>query len=161
MLQILSVEKNITCVGTDTNHDMLNEAKKKLKNTNAQLKLTSKGKPLSFEKNSFDNITICSVFFHLEKKEINQMLKEYLTLLKEDGKIIILTPTGNKNILKLTKHYFLIKNITIYIWYYATKNHASLWTNNNYLKLYANEKKLKYKSQIVMNGFAQLEIIKK
>jgi ubiquinone/menaquinone biosynthesis C-methylase UbiE len=160
MLEILSTEKNVNCVGTDTSKDMLKEAKEKLKNTSVKLELTPKGKVLPFDKKSFDYISICSVFFHLEKKEIDEMLKEYLQLLKKDGKIIILTPTGNGNILKLMKYYFSIRNTTVLIWYGATKNRAKQWTVQNYLSEYAAKHHLKYKREIVMNGFAQLEILK-
>jgi ubiquinone/menaquinone biosynthesis C-methylase UbiE len=159
MLEILFTEKNVVCIGTDTNKYMLKEAAEKLKNTGVKLKLTPKGKPLNFEKNSFDYITICSVFFHLEEKEINTMLHEYLQLLKKNGKIIILTPTGSGNLFKLSKQYFSLKNLSIYIWYRATKNSAQLWIKNKYLLKYSAKNQLKYKSEIVMNGFAQLEII--
>jgi ubiquinone/menaquinone biosynthesis C-methylase UbiE len=160
MLEILAMEKNVSCIGTDTSEDMLKEAKKKLSNTNVKLKLTPKGNKLPFDKDSFDYITICSVLFHLEKKEVDEMLKEYLNLLKKDGRIIILTPTGNGNVLKLMKHYFSLKNTTVLIWFSATKNRAKLWTVQNYLLEYAEIHQLKYKREIVMNGFAQLEILK-
>lgn len=87
------------------------------------------------------------------------MLNDSERLLKENGKIIILTPTGNGNMFTLMKHYFSIKNFGINIWFYATKNKAKQWINNNYLKQYTNENHLKYKSKIVMNGLAQIEII--
>jgi hypothetical protein len=87
------------------------------------------------------------------------MLKETKRLLKENGKIIVLTPTGKGNILKLSRNYFSLKNLGIYIWYSATKKRAKLWNNNKYLKYYATRNKLKYESRIVMSGFAKLEIL--
>jgi len=161
MLEILSTEKNVNCIGTDTSEYMLKEAKLKLQDTDTKLVLTQKGMSLPFDKNSFDYITICSVFFHLEKSEIENMLNEYLQLIKKNGKIIVLTPTGNNNLLQLSKHHFSFKNITIYVWYKATKNRAKLWEKNKYLLDYTSKHKLKYKTEIVMNGFAQLEIITK
>jgi len=161
MLEILSNEKNVSCIGTDTSEDMLKEAKLKLQNTTSKLVLTQKGKSSPFDKNSFDYITICSVFFHLEKSEIDKMLNEYLQLIKKNGKIIILTPTGNNNIIQLSKHFFSFKNTTIYVWYKATKKRAKLWKKNKHLLNYTSKHKLKYETEIVMNGFAQLEIITK
>ena len=161
MLEILFTEKNVSCVGTDTSQDMLDEAKGKLKDSNIQLLLTPAGESLPFEPNSFDFITVCSVFFHLKNEEIDKMLKEYTELLKVNGKIIILTPTGKGNLFKLTKHFFSLKNKTIYIWYRATKKRARLWTNENYLAKYVSKKNLKYKREFVMKGFAQLELIGK
>ena len=161
LIQILSTEKGMDCIGVDTNAEMLAEAKKKLKKTNAELIEISPNQKLPFENNSFEYITICSVLFHLKKEALDNMIQDSLQLLKGGGKIIILTPTGKGNILKLTKHYFSLKNKGIFIWYRSTKNRAKIWTKNQYLKQYANENKLQYQSQIVMNGFAQLEVIKK
>jgi len=159
LIQVLSIENGITCTGVDTNPDMLAEAEIKLKNIEAKLIEISANAKLPFEKNSFEYITICSVLFHLKKEDIDSMLNDSLDLLKKQGKIIILTPTGKGNMLELTKHFFSFKNRGIYVWYRATKNRARLWTDENYLKEYAMKNKLTYKSEIVMNGFAQLEII--
>ncbi len=161
MLEILFIEKNVKGVGTDTNEDMLKEAKEKLKNTSAKLHLIPPGQELPFEKGSFDYVTICSVLFHLKEKEIDDMLMDSLQVLKDDGKIIILTPTGNGNMIQLSRHFFSLKNKGIYIWYRATKNRAILWSKNQILNQFASKNKLKYESQIVMHGFAQLEIITK
>ena len=160
LMQILATENGLDCTGVDTDASMLAEAKKKLKNINAELIEISPGAKLPFENNSFDYITICSVLFHLKKASIDLMLKDALGLLKDDGKIIILTPTGQGNMLKLTKHFLSFKNSSVYIWYRATKSRAQLWTNENYLSAYAQKHKLNYKRELVMNDFAQLEIIK-
>jgi len=159
LIQILSTEKEIDCIGVDTNLDMLLEAQKKLKNTNVQLLQVSIHKKIPFEKNNFDYITICNVLFHLEKNSVDFILNDALRLLKNTGKIIILTPTGNGNILTLSKNYFSFKNLSIYIWFYATKSRAGPWIRNNYLEQYAIKHNLKYKKETVMNGFAQLEVI--
>jgi ubiquinone/menaquinone biosynthesis C-methylase UbiE len=159
LIQILANEKGMECVGVDTNQDMLDEAKKKLKETNVSLIKIKPNEVLSFKNNSFDYITICSVLFHLKEKQIDFMLKDAKRLLKKEGKIIILTPTGNGNIVTLNKRFFSIKNYGINIWFYATKNRAKIWNSENYLKQYSDKNNLKYTSQIVMNGFAQLEIL--
>ena len=160
LIQILSNENGINCTGVDTDSEMLAEAKKKLIKINAELIEISPNAKLPFEKNSFEYITICSVLFHLKKEDIDTMLKDSLQLLKKEGKIMILTPTGKGNILKLTKHFFSFKNRSVYIWYRATKRRAQLWTKENYLVEYSEKNNLNYKREIVMNGFAQLEIIK-
>jgi ubiquinone/menaquinone biosynthesis C-methylase UbiE len=160
LMQILATEKSIICTGVDTDAAMLTEAKVKLKNINAELVEITPNEPLPFENNSFDYIAICSVLFHFKREDVDTMLQDSLRLLKKKGKIIILTPTGGGNILKLSKHYFSIKNRGMYIWYRATKKRARLWTKENYLAEYASKHKLSYKREIVMSGFAQLEIIK-
>jgi len=158
-IQILTNEKGIDCVGVDTNDEMLKEAKIKLKETNAKVFKIEPNKSLPFDNNSFDYITICNVLFHLTKEQIDFMLQDAKRLLKKEGKIIILTPTGKGNILTLTKNFFSIKNYGINIWFYATKKRAEIWNTENYLKQYSDKNNLKYTSQIVMNGFAQLEIL--
>ena len=159
LIQILTTENGIDCIGVDTNSDMLAEAEKKLSNIKAELIKITANEKLPFDNNSFDYITICSVLFHLKEEDIDKILNDSLGLLKKNGKIIILTPTGTENVLKLTKHFFSFKNRGAYIWHRATKKRAKLWTKTNYLRQYANEKKIQYQSQIVMNGFAQLEVI--
>jgi len=160
LMQIVGNEKGMDCTGVDKDSGMLDEAKKKLRNINAELIEIVPNAKLPFENNSFDYITICSVLFHLKKEAIDNMLKDSLRLLKKEGKIIILTPTGKGNIMKLTKHFFSLKNRSVYIWYRATKNRARRWMDENYLAEYALKNNLKYKRELVMNGFAQLEVIK-
>ncbi len=159
LIQILSLEKGIESIGVDTNLEMIKEAELKLKETNVKVLKIEANKKLPFENDSFDTITICSVLFHLKNEHIDFMLKDAHQLLKKDGKIIVLTPTGKGNFFTLTKSYFSFKNLSAYIWFYATRSRAQLWTKNNYLKLYASENNLQYSSQIEMKGFAQLEII--
>ncbi len=160
LIQILATEKNITCTGVDTDAAMLAEAKVKLENIDADLVEITPNEPLPLENNSFDYIAICSVLFHFKKEDVDKMLADSLRLLKADGQIIILTPTGAGNMLTLSKHYFSLKNRGMYVWYRATKKRARLWTKENYLARYATDHKLIYKKEVVMNGFAQLEIIK-
>ena len=159
LLQILASEKDMECVGVDVKKEMLEEAREKLVKLNVELITITPNEKLPFENNSFEYITICNVLFHLKKDDIDNLLSDSVNLLTNSGKIIILTPTGKENILKLTMKYFSIKNTGIYIWYRATKSRAEKWTNDNYLEEYASNNNLKYKREVVMNGFAQLEIL--
>lgn len=159
MIQILAREKGMDCVGVDTNAEMLAEAKVKLEGVNVELLEITPHSRLPFEDNSFDYITICSVLFHLKNEEIDRMLENSLELLKEGGKIVVHTPTGLGNVLKLTRHYFTLKNKGIYVWHRATRNRARIWTDENYLAAYAKREKLKYERTVVMHGFAQVETI--
>ncbi len=160
LIQILAAEKGTVCVGVDTSTKMLEEARRKLKESKVSLLQIEPNKKLPFEDNSFDSITICSVLFHFKPENIDLMLEDAQRLLKKEGKIIILTPTGKRNVLSLSRAYFSLKNLSIYIWFYATQKRAIMWTKNKYLEAYASKQNLKYESQIVMNGFAQLEIIR-
>lgn len=159
LIQILATQNGVGCIGIDTNSEMLEEAKKKLGNLNVELIKINPNEKLPFENDTFDYITICSVLFHLKNEAIATMLNDARKLLKKEGKIIILTPTGKGNTFKLSRYYFSIRNWGMYVWFNATKKRTKLWAKNNYLKEYTKENKLNYKSEIVMNGFAQLEVI--
>lgn len=161
MIQILSSANELDCIGVDTNAEMIAEAKKKLGNIKVELIEILPEAKLPFQNKSFDYITICSVLFHMKKESIDNMLKDAIGLLKSGGKMIILTPTGKGSVVKLTKHFFSLKNRSIYIWYRSTKVRARKWTDENYLAAYATKHDLNHKSEIVMSGFAQLEILQK
>jgi ubiquinone/menaquinone biosynthesis C-methylase UbiE len=160
MLQLLFEEKAITGVGTDTDEGMLEEAKKKLANTSIELKQIDAGANYPFEDNSFDSVTICSVLFNIkEEDDRNQLMGEALRVLKKNGKLIVLTPTGAGNIIKLTTDFFSFKNKGIYVWYNATKIGAKRWTKEQYLQNYATTHQLAYQKTVTLKGFAQVETI--
>lgn len=162
MLQLLYKEKQVTGVGIDTEQSMLDEAKKKLTNTTIQLQQIDAGQNYPFKNDSFDSVTICNVLFNLKEKEsVNQILSESLRILKTNGKVVILTPTGEGGLINLTRHFFSLKNKEIYVWYNATKKAAKRWTKEQDLKKYSFEKNLTYKRCETLKGFAQVEIITK
>jgi len=162
MLQLLYREKQVTGVGIDTEQSMLDEAKKKLTNTSIQLHQIDPGQNYPFKNDSFDSVTICSVLFNLKEKEsVNQILSEALRVLKRNGKVVILTPTGKGGFINLTRHFFSLKNKGIYIWYNATKKSAKRWAKEQHLKKYSIGKNLIYKKNETLKGFAQVETITK
>ncbi len=160
LIQILTLEKSIECVGVDTDSNMLIEAEKKINDTNIKLVKIEKDSSLPFENNSFDYITICNVLFHLDDKSVDLILDDSRRLLKKDGKIIILTPTGNNDFFSLLAKFFSLDNISILIWYFATKRRAKTWVRERYLEQYSSKNKLNYKKKITMGGFALFEIIR-
>jgi len=159
LIQILATEKGMDCTGIDTNPEMLKAAQKKITKMDIKLLEIKNNAPLPFSNNSFEYVTICSVLFHLKKDSIDFILQESQRILKDTGKIIILTPTGKGNFFTLSKRFLSVKNLSIYIWFYATKNRAESWMNEKYLQKYADIYGLNYKREIVMFGFAQLEVI--
>jgi len=159
LIEILSSEKNVKCTGIDTSADMLEEAENKLMHTDAELFKIEPNNDLPFRPESFEYVTICNVLFNLSREAVDQLLDELLRVLKENGKIIVLTPTGKGNFLKLSREHFTPKNTSIYVWYFATKKSAAIWTNKQYLKEYSKKNKLKYEKKIVFKGYAQVEIL--
>lgn len=159
MIKIIAQEKNALCIGIDTSFSMLEEAKRKLEYTNAELILVHSNEQFPFEPKSFDYVTICNVLFNLPDRAVDFIIDEALRTLKREGKIIVLTPTGKGDFLKLTKNFFSIENLSIYIWYYATKRRANNWNNQQYLHSYSAIRNLDYHQIITLHGFAQLEVL--
>ena len=159
LLQLAVSEKNVNAIGIDTSESMLTEATKKLKNKNVELLKIEAADAYPFNDNSFDIITICNVLFNLNQNAIDHILNESVRLLKERGKIIVLTPTGKGNLFTLTKSYFSLKNLSIYIWFYATRNRAGPWTDKKQLLTFSKNHELNYKQKIILKGFAQVETL--
>ncbi len=159
MLALLAKAKSVSSIGLDTNEDMLHEARQKTMGLPVKLVHIHPGEPLPFQDHRFDTVSICNVLFHLKKEEISTLLDDSRRVLKEKGKIIILTPTGRGGILKLSRYFWGFDNKTIFIWYRATKSRARAWTKNQILAAYCKENGLEYSHQLTLHGFAQLEII--
>jgi len=159
LLQLATSEKNVNAIGIDTNKAMLKEATKKINNPSVKLIKIETADKYPFYNNSFETISICNVLFNLNQEAIDHILNESVRLLKERGKIIVLTPTGKGNLFTLTKSYFSLKNISIYIWFYATRNRARPWTDKKQLLTFSKNHKLNYKQKTILKGFALLEIL--
>jgi len=97
LIQIVSNDKNIDCIGVDTNSEMLEEAKIKLKGTNTSLLKVKANTKLPLNDCSFRVVTICSVLFHLKKEDIDFMLNDVQRILEKNGKIIVLLIGGDKS----------------------------------------------------------------
>jgi len=159
LMQRLITERSALCTGIDTNQSMLDEAEIKLKDLEKVLLKIEPNTALPFSNATFDCVSFCNVLFNLSKESVLFLLSESLRVLGENGKIIVLTPTGNGGFIKLSRLYFSIKNLSIYIWYYATKNKASPWQKNNLLSEFCRLNNLNYECRVVLNGFGLLEII--
>ena len=159
LLQMAVKKKNVNGIGIDTDESMLHKAKKKLNNVNVELIKIESTNNYPFKNHVFETITICNVLFNLDHNSNIDILTEVLRILKKEGKIVVLTPTGISNLFSLTKNYFSLNNLSIYIWFYATRNRAGPWTKNKLLFKFSEKNNLKYKKKIILNGFAQVEII--
>ena len=159
LLQLLWHEYQLKGIGLDTSPSMLKEAKKKLSSTPAQVYLIKANEKIPFEADSFDRITICSVLFILSHNAVDFLLEEALRVLKKEGKIVVLTPTGKGSFMKLSKRYFSLGNASIYLWFSATRKSAGRWLEEKHLARFSTEHKLNYSQKIVFRGFAQIEIL--
>lgn len=158
LLQILSIERNVKCIGVDTSSEMLGEAQKKIQQTDAKLQLIQPDTRLPYGSDTFDSVLICNVLFNLPLESRDFLLGEAIRLARPDGKIIILTPSGRGTFPGIVRKYF---NTSIFLWYYATRSSARRWSSDQYLVKFAKARHLTYSHRRTFGDLAQLEILTK
>ncbi len=161
LLQMVSSETNIHCTGIDSSKEMLEEARIKLGDYPAELLQVEPGARLPFEEQSFDFISICSVLFLLPRSAAEFLLKESLRLMRNGGKIIVLTPSGNRRFLSLLRHFLSFKNRGMTVWYTATRARGQQWSESRFLQGFASQHGLHYREEKVLKGFARLEVLQR
>ncbi len=161
LLQRLSDQGAVQCTGVDTNAAMLSEASKKLKGSNIPLLKTEPNQPLPFENASFDYITLCNVLFLLTEAQAVALLNEAFRVLKPQGKIMVLTPTGKPGILSQAFQYKMPANASIFIWNFATARAGRVWSEKSVAVEYSKIHGLKYHASEHLGDLALLEILYK
>jgi len=88
-----------------------------------------------------------------------------MRVLKPNGKVIILTPSGKKSILssfiEVWRYKFSFNNFTFPIWKIATTRGGRKWQRQKWLENYASENKLKYTVALTFKDNAAIETISK
>lgn len=161
LLQILSKKKGITCTGVDTHPGMLAEARKKINDKAVPLQETAAHAPLPFAPASFDYITICNVLFLLDRESQDNMLDEVFRVLKPEGQLIVLSPSGQGSLFKLIQLPRGLIHPSIFLWFFLTRRRASEWRHSASLTHYAEKNQLIYSGRMEMHKLAWVEGLKK
>lgn len=152
-------------VAIDIDPIMINEAKKRTSNENITFQLQAKSEKLDFRDEQFDVVTFCSVLFLLEDSTKQNLVHEALRVLKKDGRLIILTPSGKKSIassfIEVWSYQFSLNNFTFPIWKIATTNGGKKWQSDKWLHKFATDNQLSYTSELTFNNNATIETITK
>lgn len=155
---------DLQIVGIDIDTSMIDEARK-LNYKNVSFDYEKINAPLAFSDNQFDVVTFCSILFLVDDNEKENLLNEALRVLKPNGQIIILTPSGKKSIVsafvEVWRYKFSFNNFTFPIWKIATTHSARKWKKKNWASQYAAQQKVKYTSSLTFNENATIEIITK
>jgi ubiquinone/menaquinone biosynthesis C-methylase UbiE len=156
-------EAQFEITGIDISKKMIEEAKKRVSHKNISFQNQKVNAPLAFADKQFDVVTFCSVLFLVEDKLKAKLIQEALRVLKPNGKIIILTPSGKKSILssffEVWKYNFSIYNLTFPIWKIATTRSGRKWQRQKWLEKFASKNKLNYSKSFTFNDNATIEII--
>lgn len=162
---LIKQNQSLQITGTYIDKEMISEAKRRSNHPNITFLKQQPYTPLPFENNTFDTITFCSVLFLLENDEKIVLINEAIRVLKPNGKILVLTPSGSKPIkssfTEVWKYPFSINNYTFMFWKTVTTHRGRKWNQQKWLAHFANDNNLKYSSSQVFNNNALLEIITK
>ena len=157
------VKQQLTGIDIDTS--MINEARKKISHKNVSFHYQRVNEKLEFTDNEFDAVTFCSVLFLLDDTTKAFLFNEALRVLKPDGKIIVLTPSGKKMIIssfvEVWKYPYSSTNWTFIVWKTLTTKGARKWNRSEWLKRFSKQKNLKYTGEITFTKNATIEIITK
>ena len=166
LLELLNEQNaDLQLTGIDIDTSMINEARKKISHKNVLFHYQRVNEKLEFTDNEFDAVTFCSVLFLLDDTTKAFLFNEALRVLKPDGKIIVLTPSGKKMIIssfvEVWKYPYSSTNWTFIVWKTLTTKGARKWNRSEWLKRFSKQKNLKYTGEITFTKNATIEIITK
>jgi ubiquinone/menaquinone biosynthesis C-methylase UbiE len=144
---------------------MIDQANSRISHQNIDFQCQKINAPLAFSNNQFDIVCFCSVLFFMTNDSKKKLMKEAIRVLKPNGKVIILTPSGKKSIfssfMEVWGYKFSIYNFTFPIWKIATTIAARKWQQQKWIEKYAVENKLNYNIELTFNYNASIETISK
>lgn len=162
---LIQKDSSLNIIGIDIDSNMIDEAKSSLTHKNISFQYQEINAPLAYADEQFDIVTFCSVLFLVDDNIKTKLMNEALRVLKPNGFIIILTPSGKKTILssfiEVWKYENSIYNYTFPIWKIATTRGGRKWQRQKWLKNYAIENKLYYTVNQTFNNNATIETISK
>jgi ubiquinone/menaquinone biosynthesis C-methylase UbiE len=156
-------DNNLILKGIDIDTAYIDHAKKHIQNKHVSFDYQQTNAPLAFQDASFDVVTFCSVLFLLDEPTKQLLMQEAIRVLKPNGKLIVLTPSGKKSPLsawiEVWKYPFSQHNWTFIIWKTLTTKRGREWQKKEWLQKYAQQHGLSYAIQRVFNENATLEIL--
>ncbi|HVM89885.1 MAG TPA: class I SAM-dependent methyltransferase [Puia sp.] len=162
---LITQNQSLKITGIDINSKMIADAKRRTKHQNVTFLNQQPNDTTTFKSNTFDIVTFCSVLFLLDDSTKKSLLGEAKRVLKPNGKIIVLTPSGKKSIISsfadVWKYPFSLHNCTFMVWKIATTSSGRKWEKQKWLSVYAAQNEMQYSSSLTFNDNASLEILTK
>lgn len=162
---LIKKDTSLHITGIDIDTGMIDAARQRLQHKNVRFEYEKINAPLDFADQQYDVVTFCSVLFLVDDSVKNLLMNEALRVLKPNGKIIVLTPSGERSFLsafaEVWRFPFTAYNWTFLIWRAFTSHRGGGWQKNKWLENYVKQKKLTYQTSLVFNKNSSLEIITK
>jgi ubiquinone/menaquinone biosynthesis C-methylase UbiE len=160
---LIRADESLQITGVDISTPMIHEAQKRIKHENVFFVLQKRNAPLPFAANRFDVVTFCSVLFLLDASTRSYLLSEALRVLKRDGQIIVLTPSGLKPVLSAYqaswKFSVMRRHWTFIAWKIFTSGAGRAWQNEKWLVQHSKLMNVKYEHQWVFDNNASMEVL--
>lgn len=162
---LVKKDSSVLITAIDIDSAMITNVKARIKHKKIEFKHQQSGNHLDFTANQFDVVTICSVLFLLDENTKTKLMEEAFRVVKPNGKVIVLTPSGQKcaiaSFVEVWRYPFSWNNFTFPIWKIATTGKGRKWNKEKWLKNWAFTKQYEYTSKNVFNNNATIEIITK
>lgn len=160
---LIKSDSSLHITGIDINTSYIDLANQRFHHKNVLFKYEEENKPLEFDNETFDIITFCSVLFLVDENTKSLLMNEALRVLKPGGKIIVLTPSGQKSSLssfqEIGNFPYFNYNWTYFVWKTLTKTGGKRWQTENWLQNYSKRKQLSFSKKLVFNNNATIETI--
>lgn len=162
---LIQTDSTLKITGIDIDTAYIDEAKRRVKHKNVSFYYEKVNEKLEFKDEQFDVVTFCSVLFLADDSTKSFLLQEALRVLKPDGKIIVLTPSGKKSrftaFSEIWGFPYSKYNWTYLVWKTLTSGGGKKWQKEKWLASFSTKEQLKYTSTLTFNDNATLEIISK
>lgn len=116
-----------------------------------------------FNDGEFDVVTFCSVLFLLDDHTRRELLQQAFRILKPNGKIIVLSPTGAKSVIspfiEVMSFPAKLANLTFIVWKLITRSRARKWNNEKFLAEYSKIRNVNYTAKKAFNNNAIVEVL--
>jgi ubiquinone/menaquinone biosynthesis C-methylase UbiE len=162
---LIQKDSSLQLTGIDIDKAMIDLARERVLHPNVRFQYEKENENLEFRDGEFDVVTFCSVLFLLDDSVRTILMNEALRVLKPGGKIIVLTPSGEKSI---ASSYFEVwdypsnkYNWTFVVWKTFTTRTARKWQNQKWLSNFTMKHCLEYQTNMVFNNNATIEIVSK
>lgn len=119
-------EKGFNPIGIDFSENMIMESRKKYPNGKFEIMDLSK---LTFKENSFDGIIFINTLLYIPKGKLNQIFSGFNKVLKNNGKIIIITQEGD---LEKLEEEPIAKGNYVYVCHYTYDYLKNILEDNNF-----------------------------